>query len=44
MNFVTEMAGKPGVWRPRKGDWRAIFVIEGADAVVTRVGNRRAIY
>ena len=44
MPFVTEMIGEPGVWRLRKGDWRAIFVIEGADVVVTRVGNRREIY
>ena len=44
MNFVTEMVGEPGVWRLRKGDWRATFVIEGADVVVTRVGNRREIY
>ena len=44
MNFVTEMVGEPGAWRLRKGDWRAIFVIEGADVVVTRVGNRREIY
>jgi mRNA-degrading endonuclease RelE of RelBE toxin-antitoxin system len=38
------MIGEPGVWRPRKGDWRAIVVIEGADVVVTPVGNRREIY
>ena len=44
MPFVTEMVGQPGVWRLRKGDWRAIFVIDGADVVVTRVGNRREIY
>ncbi len=44
MPFVTEMAGEPGVWRLRKGDWRAIFIIDGADVVVTRVGNRREIY
>jgi mRNA-degrading endonuclease RelE of RelBE toxin-antitoxin system len=44
MPFVTEMIGAPGVWRLRKGDWRAIFVIEGADVVVTRVGHRREIY
>jgi mRNA interferase RelE/StbE len=42
--FVTEMVGEPGVWRLRKGDWRAIFVIEGTDVVVTRVGDRREIY
>jgi mRNA interferase RelE/StbE len=44
MPFVTEMIGEPGVWRLRKGDWRAIFVIDGADVVVTRVGNRREVY
>jgi mRNA interferase RelE/StbE len=44
MPFVTEMVGEPGVWRLRKGDWRATFVIEGTDVVVTRVGNRREIY
>ena len=44
MPFVTEMAGEPGAWRPRKGDWRATFVIDGADVVVTRAGNRREIY
>ncbi len=44
MPFVTEMVGEPGVWRLRKGDWRATFVIAGANAVVTRVGSRREIY
>ena len=44
MSFVTEMVGEPGVWRLRKGDWGATFVIDGADVVVTRVGNRREIY
>lgn len=23
--FVTEMVGSPGVWRLRKGDWRAVY-------------------
>jgi mRNA interferase RelE/StbE len=44
MPFVTEMVGEPGVWRLRKGDWRAIFLIDGADVVVIRVGNRREVY
>ena len=44
MPFVTEMVGEPGVWRLRKGDWRAVFVIEGTDVVVTRVGSRREVY
>ncbi len=42
--FVTEMTGEPGVWRLRKGNWRATFTIDGTDVVVTRVGNRREIY
>jgi mRNA interferase RelE/StbE len=44
MPFVTEMVGEPGVWRLRKGDWRATFLIDGADVVVIRVGNRREVY
>jgi len=44
MPFVTEMVGEPGIWRLRKRDWRATFVIEGADVVVARVGSRREIY
>jgi mRNA interferase RelE/StbE len=44
MPFVTERVGEPGVWRLRKGDWRATFVIDGADVVVTRIGNRREVY
>jgi mRNA-degrading endonuclease RelE of RelBE toxin-antitoxin system len=44
MPFVIERVGEPGVWRLRKGDWRATFVIDGADVVVTRIGNRREVY
>jgi mRNA interferase RelE/StbE len=42
--FVTEMVGQPGVWRMRKGDWRAVFRIRGDDVVVDRVGHRRDVY
>ena len=42
--FVTEMVGQPGVWRLRKGDWRAVFRWRDADVVVDRVGNRRDVY
>jgi len=42
--FVTEMVGQPGVWRLRKGDWRAVYTIEGDDVVVRNVGNRREVY
>jgi mRNA interferase RelE/StbE len=43
-SFITEMAGRPGVWRLRKGDWRAVYRIQGNDVVVDRVGNRRDVY
>jgi mRNA-degrading endonuclease RelE of RelBE toxin-antitoxin system len=42
--FVTEMVGQPGVWRLRKGNWRAVYTIEDGDVVVTKVGNRKEIY
>lgn len=43
-SFVTEIVGRLGIWRLRKGDWRAVYTIEGDDVVVTRIGNRREIY
>jgi mRNA interferase RelE/StbE len=43
-SFVTEMVGQPGVWRLRKGNWRAVFRWREADVVVDRVGNRRDVY
>jgi mRNA-degrading endonuclease RelE of RelBE toxin-antitoxin system len=42
--FVTELVGHPGVWRSRKGDWRAVYRIRGTDVVLDRVGNRRDVY
>ena len=42
--FVTEMAGRPGEWRLRKGNWRAIYRVEQQDVVVLLVGHRREIY
>ena len=43
-SFVTEMVGQPGIWRLRKGDWRAVFRIIGPDSVLDRVGHRRDVY
>ncbi|MGH7057326.1 MAG: type II toxin-antitoxin system RelE family toxin [Acetobacteraceae bacterium] len=43
-SFVTEMVGHPGVWRLRKGNWRAAYRIVGDDIVVDAVGHRREIY
>jgi mRNA-degrading endonuclease RelE of RelBE toxin-antitoxin system len=43
-SFTTELVGQPGVWRLRKGDWRAVFRRRGIDLVVDRIGNRRDVY
>jgi mRNA interferase RelE/StbE len=42
--FVTQLVGQPGVWRLRKGDWRAVFRIYQGDVIVDRVGHRREVY
>lgn len=42
--FVTEMVGQPGVWRLRKGDWRAAYRMEGGNVVVIWVMHRREAY
>jgi mRNA interferase RelE/StbE len=42
--FVTQMVGQSGVWRLRKGDWRAVFRIREGDVIVDRVGHRREVY
>lgn len=41
---VLPLVGKPGVFRVRQGDWRAMFRIEGADVVVIQVAHRREVY
>jgi mRNA-degrading endonuclease RelE of RelBE toxin-antitoxin system len=42
--FVTQLVGQTNVWRLRKGDWRAVFRIQGSDVVLDRVGHRKDIY
>jgi mRNA interferase RelE/StbE len=42
--FVTPMVGQAGVWRLRKGDWRAVYRIEQGDVILDRVGHRREVY
>jgi len=42
--FVAQMVGEAGVWRLRKGDWRAVYRVVGADVVVERVGHRKEVY
>lgn len=43
-SFVTEMVGQRGVWRLRKGDWRAVYRLQHGDVILDRVGNRRDVY
>lgn len=43
-SFVTQMAGQVGVWRLRKGDWRAVYRIHAGDVILDRVGHRREVY
>lgn len=41
---VVPLAGTPGGYRLRSGDWRALFTISGDDMTVYRIGHRREIY
>jgi mRNA-degrading endonuclease RelE of RelBE toxin-antitoxin system len=41
---VLPLVGRPGVFRVRQGDWRAMFRIEDADVVLIRVAHRREAY
>ena len=40
-SFVTEVVGRPGLWRLRKGVWRAFYRIEGDDVLVQWAGPKR---
>jgi mRNA-degrading endonuclease RelE of RelBE toxin-antitoxin system len=42
--FVTELVGRPGVWRARKGDGRAVYRVVEGDVVVDRVAHRKEAY
>lgn len=41
---VMALSGRPGVYRVRQGDWRAVFRIEASDVVAIRVAHRREVY
>lgn len=43
-SFVTQLVGQAGVWRLRKGDWRAVYRVREGDVIVDRVGHRREVY
>ncbi|MGH7110750.1 MAG: type II toxin-antitoxin system RelE family toxin [Stellaceae bacterium] len=41
---AVPLAGTPGGFRLRSGDWRALFMLSGEEMTVYRVGHRREIY
>ena len=41
---VSALAGAPGSFRVRQGEWRAVFSIERGDVIVDRVAHRREVY
>ncbi len=43
-SFITQLVGQAGVWRLRKGDWRAVYRIHEGDVILDRVGHRREVY
>jgi mRNA interferase RelE/StbE len=44
LSFVTELVGGQGSWRLRKGDYRALYRIEGESLIVFEIGHRGEIY
>ena len=44
MPFVTEVVGRNGDWRLRKGNYRALFQVTEAGIVVLEIGPRKEIY
>ena len=43
LSFVTEMQGRLGTWRLRKGDYRAVFRVTGRAIEVIAIGHGREI-
>jgi mRNA interferase RelE/StbE len=41
---VKPLVGRPGVFRVRQGDWRAVYSIDDGDVIVERVGDRKVVY
>jgi mRNA interferase RelE/StbE len=41
---VVPLAGEPGTFRVRQGDWRAVFSVEEGDVILDRVAHRREVY
>lgn len=41
---LKKLGGRSGSWRIRVGDWRILLVVEGEEAIVESIDNRRAAY
>ena len=41
---VLPLAGEPGGFRLRSGDWRALFTLQGSEMTVYRIRHRREAY
>jgi mRNA interferase RelE/StbE len=41
---VLPLAGEPGGFRLRSGDWRALFRMDGLEMTVYRIRHRREVY
>ncbi len=44
LGYVTEITGSNGIWRARKGDYRATYRITEAAIVVEDADHRKEIY
>lgn len=44
LGYVTEIVGRSGAWRARKGNYRAIYLITKDAIEVLAVGNRKDVY
>jgi mRNA interferase RelE/StbE len=41
---VKPLAGLPGRYRVRQGNWRAVYAIKDGNVIVGRVGHRKEVY
>jgi len=41
---IKHLAGRPGRWRLRVGDYRVVMEVTEEDIQVVRVGHRREVY
>ena len=39
-----KLSGRDDTWRLRTGDWRILLVVDGDEAVVQKIDNRRDAY